>query len=804
MLKNYIRATFRHLSKSKANFFFKLSGLSIALLGFLIITIYVSFQLSFDKYHTDYQAVYRVNSIRDEDGKLEAYAMVPPAIGPALKSALPEIKNVTRISEANRLLIRYKENLVRVQDLVSTDNSVFDVLTFRFIAGDKRALDRPGTIILTSSTAKQLFGTEDPIAKTITFPEKNNKSLEVTAIIDDLPSNTHLAINGIMPFNAFENVESLNSNWQITWDGSVFLYLKLDQRANPELFNKKMQALIKSRIAKHDDGREKNFSTFIQPISEIYLGTNLKMEFCRKGQVIYVYVFSLLGVLLLAIACINYVNLSIADFHNRSKEIGIRKILGARKKQIAIQIAIESLFYCSSALLISLVALYVAFPLISAPLDPNLNFDMLLDQTAVSIVVITLLLIIVLTTAYAAIKLSVNKPVNDLKQKLVFGADFSVGKVLLLAQFAISAICMAVTLVVASQVHFVETKDLGFDRTHVVALVMPDEYPAEKVCVLKNELKNLAGVQDVSYSYYLVTGVPYTKDWYNVETGNTMKRIQLNEVFVDHGFFKTMGIEILAGRGFDIKNSNDSKTAFIVNETAVREFGWDEPIGKRISFGYGESTEEKWEGTVVGVAKDFNTRSLHSKIEPLVMRLQYDSWPGMFLNIKVNGETKEAIAAIKSQYEKVLPGYVMEYKVLEEVYSNQYQDETRALNALQFGTWIVLLISSFGIISLSLFMSLKRMKEFGIRKVLGATVRQIAFLHISYFLRIAGSACLVALPFSYWVTEQWLNGFAYRIESGALTYLIVPITLVLLVIASTVYSALKASKMNPVEAIKSE
>ena len=325
MLKNYIRATFRHLSKSKANFFFKLSGLSIALLGFLIITIYVSFQLSFDKYHTDYQAVYRVNSIRDEDGKLEAYAMVPPAIGPALKSALPEIKNVTRISEANRLLIRYKENLVRVQDLVSTDNSGFDVLTFRFIAGDKRALDRPGTIILTSSTAKQLFGTEDPIGETITFPEKNNKSLEVTAIIDDLPSNTHLAINGIMPFNAFENVESLNSNWQITWDGSVFLYLKLDQRANPELFNKKMQALIKSRIAKHDDGREKNFSTFLQPISEIYLGTNLKMEFCRKGQAIYVYVFSLLGVLLLAIASINYVNLSIADFHNRSKEIGDRK-----------------------------------------------------------------------------------------------------------------------------------------------------------------------------------------------------------------------------------------------------------------------------------------------------------------------------------------------------------------------------------------------------------------------------------------------------------------------------------------------
>jgi putative ABC transport system permease protein len=804
MLTNYLKATLRHLSKTKVNFVFKLGGLTMALLSFLIITIYVAFQLSFDKYHEDYSSVYRVNSIRDEDGTLETYAMVPPAVGPALKSEFPEVKSFTRISEASRLLIKHNENLIRMRGFVNADNSLFDVLTFKLIAGDKRVLDRPGTIILTSSVAAQIFGTEDPIGKTISFPEKNNQSLEVTAIIEDLPANTHLAINGIMPFNAFENTESMNSNWEITWDGSVFLYVKLNTQANSGLFNEKMQALIKKYIAKHEDGREKNFSTFIQPISDIYLSTSLKMEFFKKGNGLYVYIFSLLGFFLLVIACINYINLSIADFHNRGKEIGVRKILGAQKKQLAIQITVESLFYCLSALLISIALLYIIFPQVTELLDPNLSVNMLLDPSVISILIVTVLFIVVFTTTYSAIKLSINKPINDLKKELVFGRDLSVGKVLLLTQFVISIICIAFTLVVSNQVDFIETKDLGFDRTNVISLVMPDEYPAEKVEVLKNELKSLTKVEDVSYSYYLVTGVPYLKDWYKVEIRNTMKQVQLNEVFVDHGFFKTMGIEILAGRGFDIKNSTDSKTAFIVNETAAREFGWNDPIGKRISYGYEETTGEKWEGTVVGVAEDFNTLSLHDKIEPLVMRLQYDSWPGMFLNVKVKGEPNEALASIKYAYEKVLPGYLMDYKLIEEVYDKQYQEETKALNALQFGTWIVLLISSFGIFSLSMFMSLKRTKEFGIRKVLGATVKQIAFLHISYFLRIAIAASLIALPLSYWLTEQWLNGFAYRIESSTLVFIIVALILLLLIILSAAYSAVKASRMNPVDAIKIE
>lgn len=776
----------------------------MALLSFLIITIYITYQLSFDKYHEDYASIYRVNSIRDEDGTLEKYAMVPSAIGPSLKAELPEVFSFTRISEAEGMLIRHKENLMRTGGFVSADNSIFDVLTFKFIKGGKHAIDRPATIVLTLSAAKQIFGNEDPIGKLISFPEKNNRTLEVTGIVEDLPANTHMPIYAIMPFNAFENSEPMNRNWEISWDGSVFLYLRLYPQTDSDLFQKKMQALIKRNIAKHDDGQEKRFSVFLQPIDEIYISPGFKMEFLKKGNEFYVYVFSLLGFFLLMIACINYINLSIADFHNRSKETGIRKILGARKKQIAFQVTIESLFYCSAALLISIVILYMIFPQVSTFLDPNLNFWMLFNPLVIFMVAVTVLFIVIFSTAYSAIKLSINSPIKDLKKEIIFGRDLSMGKVLLLTQFVVSMICISVTLVVYYQIDFVETKDLGFDRTNIVTLIMPDEYPPEKAEVLKNELKSSVGVEEVSYSYYLVTGVPYLKDWYKVEIGGTMKQLLLNEIFIDYEFFKTMDIEILAGRGFDIKNLTDPKSAFIVNETAAREFGWDDPIGKRISFGYGETTGEKWEGTVVGLSADFNTRSLHNKIEPLVIRLPFDEFPGMSLNIKVKGEFKKSIASIKSTYEKVLPGYLMDFRSMEEIYDNQYREENKALSALQLGTWIVLLISCFGIFSLSMFQSMKRMKEFGIRKVLGATVEQIAFLHIGYFLKIAMIASFVGLPISFWLTEQWLDGFAYRIEPSIIVFSTVILILLLLVILSAAYSSLKASRMNPVDAIKLE
>ena len=803
MFKNYFRATFRHMVKNKVNFLFKLGGLTLALFSFLVISLYVSFQLSFDKYHLDYKNIFRVNSNRDDDGKMEQYAMVPPGIGPALKAEFPEVKSFTRLSESSRVLIKYNEKLVRSVAFVEADSTLFDVFTFQFAKGDRHALNRPGTIVLTASLAKQIFVDEDPIGKLISFPDKSKKTLEVAAIIEDLPANSHLKIKAINLFNAFQDKDPSLNPWEISWDGSVNLYVRLNSDANPDQFSVKINPMIKKNLAKTEDGSEKKFSAFLQPVNEIYLGPKMKMEFFEKGDRRYIYIFSILGVFLLVIACINYINLSIADFHNRSKEIGVRKILGAQKRQIAFQVTLEALFLCVAGLLIGLLVLYLIFPKVLALLDPNLRLTMLLDTNIVTLVLFTVLGLAAISTVYPAFQLSTKGPINDLKKVGVgFRSNFSMGKALLYFQFIISALCMSATLIVNSQVDYVRTKDLGYDRHNVVTIIMPDEYPPEKVPVLKDELNRLASVFSTSYSYYHMTGVPYFKSDYEVEVDGAMKPMEISEVFIDHGFFQTMGIKVILGRNFDLNNRADSHNAFIVNETAVKEFGWTDPIGMKIRVKPSEGDTEKWEGTVVGVTQDFNTRPLRERIQPVVMRLQYDSWPGYCLNVKVEGSLDETLPLIKATYERVMEGFLIDYRIVEEMYDRQYQVENKTLTTLQIVTWMIVIISSFGVFSLSVYMSMKRIKEFGIRKVLGATSRQITLLHVGSFVKIALVANIIALPIAYWLMKGWLDGFAFRAKLDILIFLAVAAISFLLVIISAGYSSLRAGRMNPVDVIR--
>jgi putative ABC transport system permease protein len=800
MLAHYFKTTFRHIGRNKINFGFKLGGLTLALFSLLIIVLYVSYQLSFDKFHDEYENIYRVNSNRDEGGKVVPYSMVPPAIGPALKEALPEVTAYTRMGVSSRVMIQYQEKLFRLTGFVEADSSIFNVLSFKFLRGNKTALHQPGSIVLTQSLARQIFGDEDPMDKVITSPDHANRMLNVRGIVEDFPLNSHLLINAIHSFGSLQNTD-LNS-WKISWDGSVNLYVRLTSDADPEAWRIKTTSLLRKNLAKSEDGSEKRFSLYLQPITDIYLDEMLKMEFNKKGNALYVYIFSLLGMFLLAIACINYVNLSIADFDTRRREIGVRKVLGAQKTQIGFQVALEAVLISTLALLISVVLLYVTFPVVNQMLDPNLRFEMLMTTNVMTLAGIVILLIVIFSAAYPSYRLALPAPAQELKPNATYGDNMSVGKMLLLVQYAISILCICATVVVSRQLSFVQETDLGYDRTHVVSLIMPDEYPSERVSVLKNELARLAGVEVVSYSYYLMPVSTYFKGWYQVERKGKLEKILLNEMFVDHDYFETMGIKVTSGRNFDKANASDARTAFVINETAAKELGWANPLGKRMKAGYADEMREMSEGTVIGVVKDFHTLSLHKKIEPVVLRLQYDAWPGNSLNIKVRGTLSKMLPAITAMYEKLMPGFLADARVLEDLYKRQYQHEHHALATLQVGTVIVILISALGIFSLSLYMSVKRMKEFGIRKVLGATVQQIISLHISYFIKIVLLANILALPLACWLMKAWLNDFAYRTELNSLIFLTVMCVSFLLVIISGGYAALRAGRMNPVDVLK--
>jgi putative ABC transport system permease protein len=383
------------------------------------------------------------------------------------------------------------------------------------------------------------------------------------------------------------------------------------------------------------------------------------------------------------------------------------------------------------------------------------------------------------------------------------GGKLSVNRVLLLAQFAISVFCVSATWVVGNQLNYIQTKDIGFNRENLLEIFMPDRYPLEKALVLKQEISRIAGVQSASFSYYHITGVPYFNARYKVESGNEMKQVMLNELFVDEDFISTMELTIVEGRNF--RNKSEFKSAFIINESAAIEFGWTNPIGKRIAVGHDKEDGGIWsEGNVVGVVKDFNTRSLHNKVEPLVMRMQYDEWPGYCLNVRYNGLERDVLAPIKEVYEKVLSGFLVEYERVNERYENQYVAENQAYATLRMATWVILLISCIGIFSMSLFISTKRKKEFGIRKVVGASIAQIAILHINYFLKVGLVANVVALPIAFYLLQQWLNGFAYKTEISSLHLVSFGVFLLVLVTLASGYSALKSGATNPVDVIKTE
>lgn len=803
MLQHYLKTSFRHFSRSRLNFSFKVFGLCFALLSFLVIVLYVSYQLSFDRFHEDYKNIYRVNSQWRENGEMARYALVPTGVGPMLKNEFANVRSYARMGGASRYLVRYNDKTFPAEGIAETDSTIFDILSFDFIRGDKRALRNPKSIVLTESLAKQIFDDVDPLEKSISFIDLGGISLQVTGIIKDLPTNSHLNIRALTSLGALNDSSYVPAGpWDISIDGSTVLYVRLNYGTDAEAFVSKTTPAIRARITKSESGLEKEYKILLQPLKDIYLDPPIYAEFCMKGNVIYVYVFSVLGLFLLIISSINYVNLSIGDFHKRTKEIGVRKVMGARRKQIAFQVLLEAVLVLMLSLVLSISALYLLLPKIHQLLDPNLTLEMLIRPQVALVLCGVMALLIILSTAYPAYQLAVNNP--SIKSVGKIGIHGRISRVLLTSQFSISIIFITTTLMVGKQLKFIHDRNPGYDRANLIVAYMPDQYPSEKTPVIKDEFEKIPGVESVSFSTFRIAGAGYYRDWYRVEIDGQMKQLMLNEVFFDKDFFRTTGIPIVAGRSFDPRRPTDSHEAFIVNETAVREFGWKDPVGKRISYGYEETEGEKWEGTVVGVVKDFNVYSLHKKIEPLVMRLPWSDWPGSCVHIRIHGPLNEAVARLQKKYAEILPGFILHYSAVEDLYNTQYNNERKVYTTLQLSTWIIVVISCLGIFSLSLYLSLSQMKEFGIRKVLGATSSQITLLHTNKFLNLAWIANGIALPMAWIISHRWLEQFAYKTEVNGLAFLLVGLLSVMLVIFSAGYSAWKSGMMNPVEVIKSE
>lgn len=797
MLTSYAVTGFRHIRRSKVNFAFKTGGLSLALCCMMAIAVYVSHQRSFDKHHDDYERIYRVGSHRKDNGALEKYAIVPRAVGPLLQQH-PDVATSSRLTQGGHTYVRFEGKVLDCESIVEADSTIFEVLTFRFVDGNKRALIKPNGIVLTRSFAMRLFGTTDVLGRVVTL-NADSELFEVTAVIEDMPANSHLYLEAMTRIRTEHNFTDRSIADPVAFsDESSSLYIKL--RSSGEEFPAQANALLARYVTK-EVSRTHGFGIFLQPLADIHLDAAFLYDGARHGSMTHLYTFAMLGVLLLLVAGINYVNLSIADFAGRSRETGVRKVLGARPGQLVLQVVVEATCICLLSLAIAMGLLYASFPAISQMLDPDLHFEMVWHRTTVGIIVASIVVFLLLACALPAQQLRSMRVVHNL-QMLGAGYNAPASRALLFTQFAVSVLCIFCTLAVAKQVNFMHHKDLGFDREKLLVLSMPTEFTVQKLQTFKTELKRIPGITAVSNSSFRI-GNGYWKDWYFVEDGAQVKEIELYEVFSDDELFTTLGISVLKGRTFSSQIPTDSGAAFVINETAAHVLGWDNPIGKRI---YTHPEENgKWDGTVVGVVSDINISPLYARVQPLVMRLPWQSaYPDAFVYVRYSGVASEIVDAIGDRYKMVMPGYPLAWREVDELFNNAHQREERAFASLKFGTVAILLVSLSGIFSMAAFMSMKRMKEFGIRKVLGASLTQIASLHLQYFLRIALLANLLALPVAYWVMDEWMTTFAYRTNITADLFLIVGGGSIMLILLSGAYSALKSATVNPVQVIKSE
>ena len=783
MLTNYLKTSIRHIGKSKVNFIFKLGGLTLAIFSFMAISIYVSYQWSVDRYHKNHENIYRVNSQRKENGQIEKYAIAPVPIGEMLKQNIPEVDAFVRINYANGSYLRFEDKVVECEGLIEADSSLFSVLTFSFLRGSTEALKKPNAIVLTETKARDLFGSIDVLEKMVTIND-GNLPLQVTAVIEN-PSNSCFNFEAVIVSTITSSFSPSDINSPVEFlDNSPTLFVRFNRPFTDDL-TPKIENMLDQFVSRKDRV-EMGFALSFQSITDVYFGPQLHAEFARKGNPLYVYAFSVLGILLLIIAGINYINLSIADFSNRARETGVRKVLGARRHQLITHVLFETLVFTSLSIIIALLLLYLLFPQVIQLLDSDLRFDMLANSRLLLILFFGLFILTLLSGWFPARQFAASKVIQNLKSNMS-SYNSGLNQTLLLVQFSISAICITCMMIAGKQLEFIHNKKLGIDRNNLLVLSMPEHFTRDKMQTFKNELKSIAGVEAVSNSSFRIGG-GYWKDWYFVEKGDAMVPVELYEVFSDDELFETLKLNVLKGRTFRSEIPSDSCAAFVINETAARELGWDDPIGKRI---YTHPEEEgKWDGTVVGLVADVNISPLYEKIQPLVMRLPWqDEYPEYFVYVRYEGEEQSIIKSIEQMYKETLP---------------DYRKESKAFASLKFGTYVIVLISLVGIFSLAAYVSIRRMKEFGIRKVLGATMRQNAQLHLSYFVRLLLIANIISVPIAYLLVNGWLKTFAYRIEVTLIPFILVVVISALLVVISAGYSSWRAARMNPVDVIKGD
>ena len=796
MFGNYLKITFRNFKRQKVYSLINVAGLAVGMACCICILVYVHHELSYDGFHAHADNIYRLVMNGDTSGSPFDVALSSGPIGPTMAKDFPEVEKVVRFHSRNRTPVSYQEKQFLEDGIFYADSTVFDVFTFPFLKGNpETALMNPFSAVITRQTARRYFGSEDPLGKILRF--NRQEQYAVTGVMKDVPENSHFGFDILL---SYETLSVVNRGQIESWTQFVnYTYLLLKDGANPGEIAKKIPALNTDHMGFNPTDIGWNLFFNLQPLRSIHLHSNLQGEIQGNSDIAYIYIFSSIAFLILLLACINFMNLSTARSTNRAKEVGMRKVLGAVRSKLIKQFLGESLIYSLLSLMLALIFVRMALPLLSSL--SGLPLEVYYAEIPRLIPGISGIAIFVGLVAgiYPATVLAGFQPARVIKGGLESAHQKRhFRNMLVVFQLAISAFLIIGTGIIFKQTTFMKNQKLGFDKEHVVVLQLIDNSVRSSIPAVKQELKSLPGVLNVSTSSHIPgwggLAAAHLPEGFSREDSQIMRAIR-----VDPDYLDTLGIELAAGRNLSPEFPSDTQESVLINEAAVKRFGWDNPLGKKIQQIYGNQQTR----TVIGVVKDFHMSSLHNVIEPMFINASYPEINTLCIRI-ASGNITGMLDSIRSTWKKVVPNAPFDYFFLDESFDSQYRVEERLSRLFAYFSLLAIFIACLGLFGMACYSAEKRTKEIGIRKVLGASVSGIVLMLTRELVRLFLIANIVSWPIVYMASQKWLQNFAYRTHIGLEIFLLSAILILVITLGTISYQAVKAALANPVKSLRYE
>ena len=807
MVKNYLRIAIRNLKKYKAFSFINIIGLAVGTACCILIFLYVADELSYDKFNVKADQIYRIYlQGRIHNSELNVAAS-PAPMGLAMLNNIPEVENFTRVRSFGFPVMRYKNKAFSEEKFYWADSTFFQIFTVKFLEGNpNNALTKPNNVVITEATAKKYFGDEDPMGKILNADHR--RDYIVTGVVKGFPRNSHFHFDFLASLSTYEDSRStfwLSNNYST--------YIVLHKGTDPDKVLGTMKEMVKKYVGpqikaaagvslEQFESAGNKYGYNLQPLASIHLHSHLDYEMEPNSDISYIYIFSAIALAILLIASINFMNLSTARSERRAKEVGIRKALGSNRQQLIRQFIAESVLMSLFSVLVAIGIVELLVPFFNDLAGKQINLDLLNNISSVPLILAFALIVGIVAGIYPAFYLSSFDPALILKSDTIKGSRKSLLRSgLVIFQFAVSIVLFVGTFIIHDQLSYIQNKNLGFNKEHVVIINKTDDI-GKQIESFKLEVANYPKVVSVCNT----TSIPGEQGGdsaYKLEGSSANKSLDLRVLICDYNFIKTYGINMADGRFFSREHPSDT-IAVVVNQAAVNSFGITNPVGRNL-VQLGRTADQSVNYRIIGVVKDFNYESLHQKIRPMVIHLFSTGNFGNFVSVRIAaGNYQNTIASLENTWKKFADDQAFEYIFFDQKWEHLYFAEQRTSKVSLVFSVLAIFIACLGLLGLAAFVTEQRTKEIGIRKVLGASVPEIFVLLSKEFTKWVLIANVIAWPAAYYIMDNWLSNFAYRVSINLWIFLISGALALFIAIFTVSTHALRAARSNPVKSLRYE